>query len=243
MILKIKDDDEVNAEQGKQKMKRKNQWKGFMWTILILYVPLSIISGYILYHLEFKEKSLEMSYSPNQQHTIEVVEQGQTTDFGPSSIRLKYKDQYLDRIISNDGEELTDKNVTIEWTSEDTALITLAGAEQQPEFIEFNGNDSDSFDTVQMELESNLLVTSSSPDQTNRIEVKEVIQSKGSEDTRFLRLYYGDEQQLDDYQDVEYVHGAETYTVKWTDNNLASVAVSGDREVMETYQVKFPNKP
>lgn len=139
----------MKTKQGKNACRRTNPWKGLVRTLLLVFGPLFILSGFTLYHLEFKEQLLKVSESPEKEHHIEFIEQGETTDFGPSSIKLTYNDQHIDRMINNDGEDLNESNVTIVWTSDDTALITLDGAEQNPEFIHFDSRDTDVFDTVQ----------------------------------------------------------------------------------------------
>lgn len=183
----------MHTEQELKEFRKRNQRKGCMWTILLIFGPVLILLGsisiYFSYHMEWKETPLVSSTSPNGQHVIELIEQGEPVIFGPSSVRIKYKNQQIDRNISNDGGRLNDSNFSIEWTGEDTALITLDGDEQPPEFILFDSQNSPFFETIQVELEAATAATSQSPDQANQIEIKEITRSAGEEFTQFIRIY------------------------------------------------------
>lgn len=85
----------------------------------------------------FKEVTLVESHSPNDIHTIKVVQKGSAFYFGPSTVRIKYSWwRHLDKSISNDGKTLDPSNVSVRWKGDYEATITLYGEEQQPEVVE-----------------------------------------------------------------------------------------------------------
>lgn len=238
--LKGKGDAEVNAEQEIKELRRKNQRKGCTWTLLLFFGPVFLFFGYIQYHLEWKESSLVLSKSPSGKHVIEIVEKGETILFGPSSVRIKYENQHADRSISNDGGRLNDANASVEWTGEGTALITLDGGEQNPEFIRFDSQSSDLFETIQVELEAITVAISQSPDQANQIEIKEITRSAGEEFVQGTRIYYGESgRELEEYRDLEYVFGADRYAIEWVDSQHASIEISIGNKIIETQEIDF----
>ena len=104
--------------------------------------------GYFIYDGELRETTLATSTSPNQENKIKVVEKGAAFFFGPSKVRIKSGwRHHTDRIIGNDGARLNSSNVSIEWRSEDIAIITLEGNEQYPELVEFDAK-KEKFKTI-----------------------------------------------------------------------------------------------
>lgn len=157
---------EVNPKN--KKSKKRSLLKVFLW-LVGLSVGLIVLRSYLS-----ERAVLLTSHSPDGQHTIEVINRGTEGFFGRSHVRIRYNNQYIDRQISNDGKNLKKFNASVEWTSKNTALITLTGEEQYPEIIEFNSESSDVFQTIQVVLESNVLTTSMSPDHTKIIEIRSI---------------------------------------------------------------------
>lgn len=99
---------------------------------------LLLIPGIFFYDMELKETVITSSVSPNGEHKIKVVEKGSPLTFGSSKVRIKSGWRFTNRYIANDGKRLNPSNVSIEWKSNDVALITLSGEEQQSATIEYN---------------------------------------------------------------------------------------------------------
>ena len=182
------------------------------------------------------------SHSPDGQHTIEVINRGTEGFFWRSHVRIRYNNQYIDRQISNDGKNLKKFNASVEWTSKNTALITLTGEEQYPEIIEFNSESSDVFQTIQVVLESNVLTTSVSPDHTKTIEIREIISSEGEEwNEEILRYYHGESgSTLVEYEEVGYFFSTDYYQIHWIDNQRVTIdRFSKENELEETVEIDF----
>lgn len=130
-------------EQLKQEPNHKKKKCGcLIWIFILLLGP-----GIFLYEEQFKETMLTTSVSPDGEHKIKVVEKGSAFFFGPSEVRIKSGWRYTDRMINNDGGTLYSSNVSIDWESNDIALITLLGDEQSPETIEYNAKKK-KFETI-----------------------------------------------------------------------------------------------
>ncbi|KON84982.1 hypothetical protein AF331_13355 [Rossellomorea marisflavi] len=112
------------------------KWGCFLWAILLVLGPLLSIGGYLLYTTELKERPLFVSESPSRTNLIEVNEKGEPFFFGPSSIRIRFGHQHIDRTIYNDGKKLNGSNASVQWKDDYTAVVTLYGEEQEPETIE-----------------------------------------------------------------------------------------------------------
>ena len=119
-----------------------------LWGCLILTVILLLGPGIFLYEMQFKGTTLVASVSPDGKHKVKVVEKGSAFFFGSSKVRIRSGWRNTKRLISNDGGTLYPSNATIEWKSNDIALITLSGEEQQPEIIEYNAK-TKRFETLQ----------------------------------------------------------------------------------------------
>lgn len=106
-------------------------------TFIIIIIPI------ILLLFIFKPNTLYKSTSPNKQNII-IVKYSNAFSFGRSPIHIISKKAGLTNFlssskyktsISNDGKNLYESNVTISWTNDDTALVTLTGEEQAPELL------------------------------------------------------------------------------------------------------------
>src|SRR5699024_6742836 len=115
--------------------KKRAKWGCLTWAVILLFGPIIIFVGVFSFEMFFKEKTLVISHSPNENNTIEVVEKGQPAFFGPSSVRIKYGSKYIDRSVGNDGKTLQDSNFAIHWENDNEATITIYGEEQSPEVI------------------------------------------------------------------------------------------------------------
>lgn len=176
-------------------------------------------------------------------NTIEIVEKGEPAFFGPSSVRIKYGNQHIDRIISNDGKMLNSSNASVKWKSVDTAIITLYGEEQFPETIEFNKENRKLFNNVQVELDSNTLTISESPDHTKMIEFRETTRSQGQKPERFLRIYYGENGSiLKKYKEYNYQnrsYTADQLYVDWTNNIRPSIMIFVENKFVGAIEIDF----
>lgn len=106
--------------------------------IFIIAIIAVILSLFI-----FRSNTLYKSTSPNDQNII-IVKYSNAFSFGHSHIHIISKRAGLTNFlssskyktsISNDGKILDKSNVTISWTDDNTALVTLIGEEQDPELI------------------------------------------------------------------------------------------------------------
>lgn len=113
--------------------------KKFMIQGALLFLAFIFISGlYTFYEITLKENTLEFSPSPSSIHNIEVVQKGEATLFGPSSVRIRGNGSHIDRTIANDGKTLNSSNVDIIWEDDYNAVVTLYGEEQVPETVSIN---------------------------------------------------------------------------------------------------------
>ncbi|WP_440895573.1 hypothetical protein ACS127_13565 [Amphibacillus sp. Q70] len=130
-------DEEI--QRTKKKAKRSCLiWIGIFVLIPILFVVYNI--AWFSYQVIFKETTLEISHSPNEINTIEVVERGESFSFGLSAVRIKYGRKRIDTQIGNDGGTLNEFNVSVNWEDDYNAIVTLYGDEQEPEIIEISFN-------------------------------------------------------------------------------------------------------
>lgn len=171
------------------------------WIIVCVGTILTLIVcsiGIFLYLIWFKETVIVKSYSPDHLQAIEVIERGENAGFfGPSTVRIKYGKEYLETSIHNDGMDLNDTNVSVEWLNNEQAFITLDGDEQIPEVIEFKRNyrkDTNPFKVIHKNLGYITFEKSYSPGHENVIEYRTVTFSLGSSQrvkTSPIRVYYG----------------------------------------------------
>lgn len=234
----------MDIEQDIKRTKKRAKWGCFIWAFILIFGPIILFVGKFLYATEIKERILIVSHSPNDMNTIEIVEKGAAAFFGPSSVRIKYENQHIERIISNDGKTLDGSNVSIRWKSDDTAIITLDGEEQFPETIEFNKENRKLFKNVQVELDSNTLTTSESPNHTNIIEIRVILRSQGQKSERFLRIYYGENGSIlkkyteyNKQQNRSYT--ADQLYVNWTNNNQASIRIFAENKLTDIVNIDF----
>lgn len=233
----------MDIEQEIKRTKKRAKWGCLIWAVILIIGPIILFVGYFYYHAELKERTLTESVSPNGAHTIEIVEKGEPAFFGPSSVRIKYGKEHIDRIISNDGKMLHDSNVSVEWKSDDTAIITLFGEEQVPETIEFKKEDPNLFKNVQTELDSITLTTSESPDSTKIIEIREILRSQGEKPRRFLRIYYGENESiLENYEEFDHLNRVfrdDQFNIEWTSDTQATIRIISGNEFMDSIQIEF----
>ncbi|MFE3574392.1 hypothetical protein [Lysinibacillus sp. NPDC059133] len=196
------------------------------------------------------------SESPDGINVIKVVEKGETALFFPSTVRVKYRDKYIERIVKNDGKNLDDSNVTISWKNDAEATITLYGEEQNPDVIKFNAEDSiplelGEFDKKQTNAEefipfkivhdgqsSFTFKTSDSPGLVNIIEFREVIPSIESGLSATVHIYYGKRGSvLEKY--IEYIpsdmYAPDNFKIEWKNDEQVKIDVMRENEKGEIY--------
>lgn len=75
--------------------------------------------------------------------------------FGPSAVRIQCRKNNfigfmngvnIDTTIANDGKNINDSNVEVEWINEDIAIVTLSGEEQENEVIKIKFKDNISYE-------------------------------------------------------------------------------------------------
>ncbi|MBS4208665.1 hypothetical protein [Bacillus sp. FJAT-50079] len=236
-------EENVGIEEDIARTKKRAKWGCLIWVVILFFGPIFLFAGYFHYQTEIKERTLMVSHSPSGKNTIKIVEKGEPFFFGPSTIKIKYRNQYIVRSISNDGKTLNDSNATVKWKSDDTAIITLYGEEQFPETIEFNKEKRELFENVQIELDSNTLTTSESPDNKKTIEVREIIRSQGQNPKRFLRIYYGDNgsslNKYKEYNHLDRSYKADQLYIDWTNNTQASIRIFTEAGFEDAVEIDF----
>ena len=135
----------MDTEQTINNVKGKTSLGCLTGCLVLVFLTVGIPFIFFSYHLSFKETELITSYSPDQKHVIEILEKGSAVVFGPSDILVKYQEQSFDTTISNDGANITEENISITWTSDYTAVITLDGVEQNLQTIIFNSENNPVF--------------------------------------------------------------------------------------------------
>lgn len=123
------------------------------------------------------------------------------------------------------------------------SIITLFGEEQYPETIEFKKGNSNLFKKVQIELDSNTLTTSKSPEHTKTIEIREILRSQGEKPQRFLQIYYGEKGNTLE-KDKEFDHlnrgfRADQFNIEWSSNTQVSVKIFVGNEFIDTVEIDF----
>ncbi|OIK13377.1 hypothetical protein [Bacillus sp. MUM 13] len=233
----------MDIEQDILRTKRRAKWGCLIGAVVLILLPILLFVGYFYYQTEIKERTLIVSHSPNSANTIKIEEKGEPAFFGSSSVRIKYQNQHIDLIISNDGKTLDDSNASIKWESNDTAIITLEGEEQFPETIVFNKNNRKLFKNVQIQVDSNTLVTSESPDHKKIIEIREITRSQGQKPKRLLRIYYGKKgsnlNKYKEYYHLDRSYKADQLYVDWTNNTQASIRIFTDSGFEDSVQIDF----
>lgn len=223
----------------------KSFLKSCLILLLIIVVLVLILITIFIYFINFKETEILSSQSPNGKNVIEIVEKGETAFFFPSTVRVKYKNKYIERMVSNDGKMLNDSNFTISWQNDTEATITLYGEEQKPDTINFNAEKSNPFELGEFVeeykvKESNPLVhdgqgsftfkRSNSPGLINIIEFRET--------SAVVQIYYGKMGSvLGEY--IEYIpsdmYTPENFNVEWKNDEQAKVDVMRENEIGEMY--------
>lgn len=214
-----------------------------LWAVIVIVLSIALLVGKFYYDIEYKERTLLLSSSPDHANTIEIVEKGVPSFFGPSSIRIKSGDKQIDRRLKNDGARPDESNVDVKWNRDNTALITLSGREQRPETIEFNGGGDHPFTNVQLELESETVATSISPDQTYMIEIRETIRSQGEKPQEYLTIYYGRYgSELKEFKKLDYLLRYSDQTIEWTSPTHATVNIVRNDKILETMYIDLKKK-
>ncbi|KZE50966.1 hypothetical protein [Rossellomorea marisflavi] len=220
--------------------KKRSKVGCIVWVVILVFVATLLFFGKFYYDIELKERTLLISSSPDHTNTIEIVEKGEPSFFGPSSIRIKYRNKYIDRILKNDGARPDDSNTNVEWDSNNTALITLAGREQKPETIEFNMERKKPFKNVQLELESNAIATSISPDNTNMIQITKTIRSQGEKPEEYLKIYYGPKgSKLKEYKIIDRIIRYSDQTIEWKSPTHATIDILRNDKILETIEIEI----
>lgn len=113
----------------------------FLYFIVIVL----IVIGWKLINIQYTKKYI----SPDKTNIVKI-EVGTATLFGPTNINIKCRKntvfgflsgKTIDTTISNDGKNINESNINIEWINENNATITLYGEEQSDKTIEVNFDD------------------------------------------------------------------------------------------------------
>ncbi|MDU9693985.1 hypothetical protein O0Q50_22650 [Priestia aryabhattai] len=108
--------------------------KDIVKAILFGFIAICVVGlgfvGYYVYEVFLKETPVLTDRSKEQTASIKIVQTGEPSFFGPTSIRAYYqKDNgYEDSktgTLYNDGGPATSNNFSIKWQDEDNVTITL----------------------------------------------------------------------------------------------------------------------
>ncbi|MGG1482409.1 hypothetical protein ABE402_16275 [Bacillus smithii] len=127
----------MDIEQELENMKKRALAGCLIWFLILMSIPGFMIGDFV-YKLFYKEKALEISYSPSKINRIEIVQKGEAIYFGPSLVRIHYGKRYEDHSVFNDGKTLDSTNVSVIWKNDQEATVTLRGEEQEPETVEIH---------------------------------------------------------------------------------------------------------
>lgn len=186
----------LDIKQDIARTKMRSMWGCLIWAVILIFGPILFLTIKFYYDTEIKENTLVVSDSPNDVNKIKVIEKGEPFFFGPSSIRLKYRNEYLDTSISNDGKRLDESNIEITWNNENEAKIILYGEEQVPEVISFKAtSNATPFNVEYIELGYIPTASKQDPYGDYAIQIRKSTYSKGSKQ-RYnfnapVRIYYG----------------------------------------------------
>ncbi|MEI3611922.1 hypothetical protein [Pseudogracilibacillus sp. SO30301A] len=197
-MYEIDIDKDFEKEMNRTKTRVKTGCLSFLIGFVALFFGLIIyFIGTLFFEMNFKENTLVVSESPKNINTIKVVEIGAPFSFGSSSIRLKYKDDDFDTSLSNDGKNLDESNIEINWINDKEATVIFDGEEQPPEVIKFKvtDNESASFKVEYIELGYIPTTSQQDPNGDYAIQIRKSTYSKGSEKqynyNAPIRVYYG----------------------------------------------------
>lgn len=230
---------ERDSKREIELVKARTKFGCLIWSIILVILPIILFIGVFSYEMYFKEKTLLVSHSPNEIKTIKIVEKGEPAFFGPSTVRIKYGRQYMERSVANDGKMLQDTNFVIHWENENEATITIDGEEQAAEIIQFNAEDPNPFkENVEITLGSFTFKTSESPSLKNIIQLREVSKSKGKSQYSTVQIFYGERGSvLERYK--EYVpsdmYTPDNFKIHWQNDEQVKIEVVRENDEGETY--------
>lgn len=102
----------------------------FSGALIAIGIAFLLLGGTYWYFFSFQKTELFTESSPEGTHKLEFYEKGSPFFVGESKIQVKYEGKRINVPIANDGMNLSEKNVFIRWTDEDTAIISLSGTNQ-----------------------------------------------------------------------------------------------------------------
>lgn len=201
---------------------------------LIIFMLIFITPIVVMF---FSHTTVLVSSSPNHVNKIKIINKGSSgldwNLFGPTTIRIKSGIfDHIDRELNNGGATVDDMNVSVSWKNDKEATISLIGAKQSTDIIKFNADASPEFEAGQVVLSSKTRKKSVSPRKTNRVEVQEIIRSKGEAPAFAAVIYYGrNGSVLEDYVEYKPISYWDfTYQVTWEKENQAIIHILQKRE-------------
>lgn len=108
--------------------------KAILKAILFGFIAVFVVglgfAGYYVYEVFLKETPVLTETSDDQTASIKIVQTGEPSFFGPTSIKAYYQEDsgYQESktgTLYNDGEPATLSNFSIQWKDRDNVTITL----------------------------------------------------------------------------------------------------------------------
>lgn len=101
---------------------------------IFVLLAISVVVWYVFSIFSYQEKTLELSHSPNNINSIEIV---MTNDFPDPTIKIKYDDKSIMKTKIPD-------EITVEWKNDYQAIVILAKQGREPDIVdlEFGVNHS-----------------------------------------------------------------------------------------------------
>lgn len=242
----------MDVELDVARTKVRTMWGCLIGLVILILGPIVFFAVKFHYVTEIKESSLVVSNSPNNMNTVKIVQVGEPFFFGPSSIRLKYNDDYFDTQISNDGKTLDQSNVEINWKNDFEATITLNGEEQVPEVILMNVQNygATPFKVAYIELGYIPTTPKLEPNGNHIVQIRRSTYSKGANQLyNFdapVRVYYGQkDSELSQYKewDIKDFSLGDHFELYWnTDYVLIDVLeenANGTTYVKDSLKIPF----
>ncbi|WP_456363568.1 hypothetical protein [Priestia aryabhattai] len=122
----------------------KRIYRGCLGAVIALFLIMLAVGGYYMYEVFVKETTVLTDTNANQTANIEIVQTGEPSFFGPTSIKVYYRknNDYLETktgTLYNDGGPATPSNFLVTWKNESNVTINLVNTEgASSEVIKFS---------------------------------------------------------------------------------------------------------
>ena len=243
------DDDELEYEIQRTKLQSGAGCLilGFILLVAIITSAVLLISK--VYDNLTEDRTLVISKSPEQNHTIKVIVKG-SLFFDDPIVVISYEKYKIEREVKNDKKSLNPSDISIRWKNNKEATILLFGEKQSPEIVEFKvpnkRTQSNPFKVTQRELGPFPFKKSESPNHINVVELRKYTYSKGMGhfyDEVPIEVYYGKiGGNLQKYHEFPGGHpyNMESFQIIWHSDRQATILVREyNKRAVDTMEIEF----